>query len=150
MRLTSLFRLACLGSLWLVVGLSDTLQAELPLIRFDRLMPIGATAGSATQVEIAGADIEAVIRAIADAVSSVEGVKLLNVDPGKSTNRTVYTFAGPPELVCEAAVRAARVGSALIDMSKHRGEHPRFGAMDVCPLVPISGITMPETERAAP
>lgn len=87
----------------------------------------------------------AVIQAIADAIASVDGVSLLNVDPGKSTNRTVYTFAGPPELVCEAAVRAARVGSVLIDMSIHTGEHPRFGAMDVCPLVPISGITMDET-----
>ncbi|MEX2534025.1 MAG: glutamate formimidoyltransferase, partial [Trueperaceae bacterium] len=87
----------------------------------------------------------AVIQAIADAVSSVEGVKLLNVDPGKSTNRTVYTFAGAPGPVCEAAVRAAKVASGLIDMSRHSGEHPRFGALDVCPLVPVSDITMEET-----
>jgi glutamate formiminotransferase/formiminotetrahydrofolate cyclodeaminase len=87
----------------------------------------------------------AVIQSIDDAVSSVEGVKLLNVDPGRSTNRTVFTFAGAPGPVCEAAVRAARVGSDLIDMARHTGEHPRFGALDVCPLVPISGITMEET-----
>lgn len=86
-----------------------------------------------------------VIAAIADAVRSVEGVKLLNVDPGASTNRTVFTFAGEPEAVCEAAFRAAKVGSERIDMSRHHGEHPRFGALDVCPLIPISGITMEET-----
>jgi glutamate formiminotransferase/formiminotetrahydrofolate cyclodeaminase len=91
----------------------------------------------------------AVIEAIAGAVRSVEGVSLLNVDPGKGTNRTVYTFVGEPEAVCEAAFRAARVGTELIDMSHHHGEHPRFGALDVCPLVPISGISMAETAQLA-
>ncbi|MFI5387110.1 MAG: glutamate formimidoyltransferase [Fimbriimonadales bacterium] len=86
-----------------------------------------------------------VIEAIAEAIRSVEGVSLLNVDPGQATNRTVYTFVGEPEPVCEAAFRAARKGIELIDMAKHHGEHPRFGALDVCPLVPISGISMDET-----
>lgn len=91
-----------------------------------------------------GRDI-GIIRQITDAVESVDGVRLLNVDPGKDTNRTVVTFAGPPEEVCEAAFRAVRKSAELIDMSKHRGEHPRIGATDVCPLVPVSGITMEET-----
>jgi glutamate formiminotransferase / formiminotetrahydrofolate cyclodeaminase len=72
-------------------------------------------------------------------------VKLLHVDPGKATNRTVYTFVGEPDAVCEAAFQAARRGAELIDMRGHRGEHPRMGFLDVCPLVPISGITMEET-----
>jgi len=88
---------------------------------------------------------QGVIDAIAEAIRAVEGVSLLNVDPGQATNRTVYTFVGEPEPVCEAAFRAARCGIELIDMSKHHGEHPRFGALDVCPLVPISGISMEET-----
>jgi len=86
-----------------------------------------------------------VIDAITEAIASVDGVKLLDVDPGKATNRTVVTFAGEPEPVVEAAVRGARRAGELIDMRKHTGEHPRFGALDVCPLVPISGITMAET-----
>jgi glutamate formiminotransferase/formiminotetrahydrofolate cyclodeaminase len=86
-----------------------------------------------------------VIRQITDQIATVDGVKLLDVDPGKATNRTVVTFAGPPEEVVEAAVRCIRKASELIDMSKHSGEHPRFGATDVCPLVPISGVTMEET-----
>jgi len=85
-----------------------------------------------------------VIKLITDEVESVEGVKLLDVDPGKATNRTVVTFVGAPEAVIEAAVCAARKAKQLIDMSKHHGEHPRFGAMDVCPLVPVAGITMEE------
>jgi len=87
----------------------------------------------------------AVIRQITDAIESVEGVWLLDVDPGKATNRTVVTFVGPPEPVIEAAVRAGRKASELIDMRKHKGAHPRFGAMDVCPLVPVANITMDET-----
>jgi glutamate formiminotransferase/formiminotetrahydrofolate cyclodeaminase len=86
-----------------------------------------------------------IVQAIAEAVRSVDGAVLLDVDPGAATNRTVYTFAGSPEAVCEAAFRAAKVGTELIDMRRHQGEHPRFGALDVCPLVPISGITMEET-----
>ena len=91
----------------------------------------------------------AIIQAIARAIETVDGVKLLDVDPGKSTNRTVYTFAGHPDAVVEAAFRAAKVGCELIDMSKQHGEHPRFGALDVCPLVPIANITMEETAEYA-
>jgi glutamate formiminotransferase/formiminotetrahydrofolate cyclodeaminase len=86
----------------------------------------------------------AVMAGITDAIESVEGVTLLDVDPGRATNRTVVTFVGPPEAVVEAAVRAGRASAELIDMARHHGEHPRFGAMDVCPLVPVSGITMDE------
>lgn len=86
-----------------------------------------------------------VMRAITDAIEAIEGVSLLDVDPGKATNRTVVTFVGEPEPVIEAALAAARVARERIDMRRHEGEHPRFGAMDVCPLVPISGITMEET-----
>jgi glutamate formiminotransferase / formiminotetrahydrofolate cyclodeaminase len=86
-----------------------------------------------------------VIRRITDEIEAVDGVKLLDVDPGKATNRTVVTFAGPPDEVVEAAVRSVRKASELIDMSKHSGEHPRFGATDVCPLVPVAGVTMEET-----
>ncbi len=85
-----------------------------------------------------------VIKQITDEIRSVEGIKLLNIDPGKATNRTVVTFVGDPESVVEAAFLAARKASQLIDMSKHKGEHPRFGATDVCPLVPVKGITMDE------
>ncbi|MEM8709869.1 MAG: glutamate formimidoyltransferase, partial [Planctomycetota bacterium] len=91
----------------------------------------------------------AVLDAISAAVRSVEGVTLLDVDPGKATHRTVFTFVGEPAPVIEAAVQAALVGKERIDMSQHSGEHPRFGGMDVCPLVPISGITMEETVEHA-
>lgn len=95
-----------------------------------------------------GRDLD-LIRRITDAAVTVEGVALLDVDPGRATNRTVVTFAGTPEAVVEAAVRAARVAADLIDMRKHSGEHPRFGALDVCPLVPVRGITMEETAKWA-
>jgi len=85
------------------------------------------------------------IKEIAHTVETVEGVKLLDIDPGKATNRTVITFVGDPNAVIEAAFRLIKKASELIDMSKHSGEHPRFGATDVCPLVPISGITLDET-----
>lgn len=91
----------------------------------------------------------AVIRQITDQVETVEGVRLLDVDPGAATNRTVVTFVGPPEAVCEAAFRAAKKAAEVIDMRRHRGEHPRFGATDVCPLVPVSGITMDEVVQYA-
>jgi glutamate formiminotransferase / formiminotetrahydrofolate cyclodeaminase len=90
-----------------------------------------------------------VIRQITNEIESVEEVRLLNVDPGKSTNRTVVTFAGPPEGVIEAAFRAVKKASEVIDMRNHKGAHPRFGATDVCPLVPLSGITMDETVEYA-
>lgn len=86
-----------------------------------------------------------IINTIANTVKTVEGVKLLDVDPGKATNRTVITFVGEPEKVIEAAFRLIKKAAELIDMSKHSGEHPRFGATDVCPLVPISNITLDET-----
>ena len=88
---------------------------------------------------------EKIIRQITDAIQAVDGIKLLNVDPGKDTNRTVVTFVGEPEPVIEAAFQGAKIAAQLIDMSKHKGEHPRFGATDVCPLVPIANITMEET-----
>ena len=87
----------------------------------------------------------AVIKQITDQIETVEGVKLLDVDPGAATNRTVVTFVGTPDEVVEAAFRAVKKASEVIDMRNHKGEHPRFGATDVCPLVPISGITMEET-----
>jgi glutamate formiminotransferase len=90
-----------------------------------------------------------IIKQITDEIESVEGVKLLDVDPGAATNRTVVTFVGEPEPVIEAAFRAIKKAPQLIDMSKHHGEHPRMGATDVCPLVPVSGITMEETVEYA-
>ncbi len=86
-----------------------------------------------------------IIKQITNEVESVEGVRLLNVDPGKATNRTVVTFVGEPEPVIQAAFLAIKKAGELIDMSKHKGEHPRMGATDVCPLIPISNITMEET-----
>ena len=86
-----------------------------------------------------------IIKQITDVVESVEGVRLLNVDPGKATNRTVVTFVGEPEPVIQAAFLAIKKAGELIDMSKHKGEHPRMGATDVCPLIPISNISMEET-----
>ena len=91
----------------------------------------------------------AVIDAIAAAISGVSDVKLLDVDPGADTNRTVYTFVGTPEGVREAAFQAARRALELIDMSAHAGAHPRIGAMDVCPIVPISDVTMNECVEIA-
>jgi glutamate formiminotransferase / formiminotetrahydrofolate cyclodeaminase len=95
-----------------------------------------------------GVNLE-VIRQITGEVEGVEGVKLLNVDSGKGTNRTVVTFVGPPALVCEAAYRAIKKAGELIDMRHHKGAHPRMGATDVCPLIPIAGITMEETAKFA-
>lgn len=86
-----------------------------------------------------------VIKQITDEIETVEGVSLLDVDPGKATNRTVVTFVGNPHAVIEAAFLAIRKAGQLIDMRKHTGEHPRMGATDVCPLIPVSGITMEET-----
>ncbi len=90
-----------------------------------------------------------IIRQITDAVESVEGVKLLNVDPGEATNRTVVTFVGTPEGVCEAAFRAVGKAGELIDMRRHHGAHPRMGATDVLPLIPVSGITLEECAALA-
>ncbi len=89
------------------------------------------------------------INEIAKQVETVEGVKLLDIDPGKATNRTVITFVGEPEQVIEAAFRLIKKSKELIDMRNHHGEHPRFGATDVCPLVPISNISMEETAEFA-
>jgi glutamate formiminotransferase / formiminotetrahydrofolate cyclodeaminase len=90
-----------------------------------------------------------VIKQITDVIETVDGVKLLNVDPGKATNRTVVTFVGTPEEVIDAAFLAIKKASELIDMSKHSGEHPRMGATDVCPLVPIANIEMDEVVKYA-
>ncbi len=87
----------------------------------------------------------AVIDAITAQIETVDGVKLLDVDPGRATNRTVVTFVGSPDEVIEAAVRSIATATELIDMRNHGGEHPRFGATDVCPLVPVAGVTMEET-----
>ena len=83
-----------------------------------------------------------IIKQITDAIETVEGVKLLNVDPGKATNRTVVTFVGDEVTVVEAAFRAMSKAAELIDMRKHKGEHPRFGATDVCPFIPIANASM--------
>lgn len=95
-----------------------------------------------------GKDIQ-IIHKITDQIKTVEGVKLIDIDPGKATNRTVVTFVGPPEQVCEAAFLAVKKAAELIDMKKHKGEHPRFGATDVLPLVPVANITMEETMEYA-
>jgi len=90
-----------------------------------------------------------IINQITAEIEAVEGVRLLNVDPGKATNRTVVTMVGEPANVIEAAFRAIRKAGELIDMSKHKGEHPRMGATDVCPLIPIANISMEETVKYA-
>lgn len=90
-----------------------------------------------------------VIQAVAGVVSTVPGVQLLDVDPGRSTNRTVITFVGPPETIGEAAFRVIQKAAELIDMSKHKGEHPRMGATDVCPFVPVAGVTMEDCVAVA-
>jgi glutamate formiminotransferase/formiminotetrahydrofolate cyclodeaminase len=95
-----------------------------------------------------GNDLQ-IINQITAEIENTEGVKLLNVDPGKATNRTVVTFVGNPTAVVEAAFKAIKKAGELIDMSKHKGEHPRMGATDVCPLIPISNISMEETAKYA-
>lgn len=90
-----------------------------------------------------------VIKCITDSIEAVEGVKLLDVDPGAATNRTVVTFVGSPEAVVEAAFRSVAKAAELIDMSKHHGAHPRMGATDVLPLIPVSGITLEECAELA-
>ncbi|HNN63081.1 MAG TPA: glutamate formimidoyltransferase, partial [Candidatus Obscuribacter sp.] len=90
-----------------------------------------------------------IIDAIADAIASVSGIRLLDVDPGKSTNRTVMTFVGSPETVVEAAFQGIARAAQLIDMRKHTGEHPRMGATDVCPFVPVTGVSMEDCVKLA-
>lgn len=90
-----------------------------------------------------------VIKQITNAIESVKGVKLLDVDPGEATNRTVITFVGEPEAVADAAVASIKRATELIDMRLHKGAHPRMGACDVCPLIPVSGITMDECAELA-
>lgn len=87
---------------------------------------------------------EEIIESIAEAIRKTQGCTLLDIDPGKSTNRTVYTFVGSPEAVLEGALASARVAYKLIDMRNHKGEHPRMGALDVCPFIPVSDVTMEE------
>ena len=95
-----------------------------------------------------GRNVE-IIEAIADAIRKTDGCTLLDVDPGKSTNRTVYTFVGEPAAVVEGALNSARIARKLIDMRHQTGEHPRMGAMDVCPFVPVAGVTMVECVELA-
>ena len=85
-----------------------------------------------------------IIKQITDEIEKIEGVKLLNVDPGAATNRTVVTFVGAPEQIIEAAFQAIKKAGEVIDMRMHHGEHPRMGATDVCPFIPIAGVTMEE------
>lgn len=89
------------------------------------------------------------IKQITDAIGSIKGVKLLDVDPGEATNRTVVTFVGEPQAVMDAAVASIKRATELIDMRQHKGAHPRMGACDVCPLIPVSGITMEECAELA-
>ncbi len=92
---------------------------------------------------------QGIIRRITQSIESISDVQLLDVDPGKATNRTVVTFVGPPEQVIEAAFQSIKTAASLIDMRQHLGEHPRMGATDVCPLIPIAGISLEETARYA-
>ncbi len=92
---------------------------------------------------------ETVINAIADAIRETQGCELLDVDPGKSTHRTVYTFVGDPDSVVQGALAAARVARENIDMRRHKGEHPRFGALDVCPFIPVTGVSMDDCVQIA-
>jgi len=89
------------------------------------------------------------IKQITDVIDAAKGVKLLDVDPGEATNRTVVTFVGEPEAVCDAAVAVIKRATELIDMRQHKGAHPRMGACDVCPLIPVSGITLEECAELA-
>jgi len=95
-----------------------------------------------------GSDLN-IIKQITDAMENIEGVRLLNVDPGKATNRTVVTIVGNPDAVVNAAFAGIAKAAELIDMTKHKGEHPRMGATDVCPFIPIANITMEETAEYA-
>ena len=89
------------------------------------------------------------IQAIVNAIESVEGITMLDVDPGEATNRTVVTFVGAPEAVVEAAFRGVKKAAEVIDMSQHHGAHPRIGATDVLPLVPVAGVTLEECAKMA-
>src|SRR6266446_674607 len=95
-----------------------------------------------------GRDLD-VIRQVTTAIESVEGISLLNVDPGASTNRTVVTFAGSPEAAVEAAFRGIQKAAELVDMRKHKGAHPRMGATDVCPFIPVSDVSWEEAIACA-
>ena len=90
-----------------------------------------------------------IIKQITNEIESIEGVKLLDVDPGAATNRTVVTFVGTPQAVVDAAFKAIVKAGELIDMSKHSGEHARMGATDVCPFIPVANISMEETANWA-
>ena len=85
-----------------------------------------------------------IIKQITNEIESVDGIKLLDVDPGADMNRTVVTFIGSPNAVAEAAFKGIKKASELIDMSKHKGSHPRMGATDVCPFIPVNGVTVEE------
>src|SRR5690242_9307357 len=90
-----------------------------------------------------------IIRQITDAIKATDGVSLLDVDPGATTNRTVVTFVGNPDVAVEAAFRAIKKAAELIDMGKHKGAHPRMGATDVCPFIPVSNVSWDEAIKCA-
>ncbi len=90
-----------------------------------------------------------IVHALSEAIRTTKGCTLLDVDPGASTNRTVFTFVGDPESISEGALASARVAKEMIDMRQHTGEHPRFGAMDVCPFIPVANVTMEECAQIA-
>src|SRR2546421_2437269 len=92
---------------------------------------------------------EKIIRQITDAIKSTEGVSLLDVDPGATTNRTVVTFVGSPDAAVEGAFRGIKKAAELIDMQKHKGAHPRMGATDVCPFIPVSNVSWEEAIECA-
>ena len=92
---------------------------------------------------------KAIIKQVTDEIERVKGVKLLDVDPGEATNRTVITFVGSPDAVLEAAFQCVKKAAQLIDMRQHHGAHPRMGATDVCPLIPVAGITLEECAKLA-
>src|SRR5438034_10279846 len=92
---------------------------------------------------------EKIIRQITDAIKSTDGVSLLDVDPGATTNRTVVTFVGSPEAAVEAAFRGIQKAAELVDMRKHNGAHPRMGATDVCPFIPVRNVTWEEAIACA-
>ena len=95
-----------------------------------------------------GSDVKT-LTAIREAIESVAGVQVLDVDPGVAANRTVFTFVGAPKSVEEAAVKAIAIAGQCIDMSVHKGEHPRMGATDVCPFVPVQGVSLEECAELA-
>lgn len=132
---------------WLMPRLRAPLGFRLTVIRFDAMVKTRQIVECVPNFS-EGRD-KAVIKQITDVIEASDGVKLLDVDPGEATNRTVVTFVGSPEAVVEAAFRAVKKAGEVIDMRRHHGAHPRMGATDVLPLVPVSGITLEECAALA-